>query len=240
FKIPEGGKMADDYIKELEDAMEPIWEIAQGFGLDPFAVHYELVPAAIMYEFGSYGLPGRFSHWSHGKVYHRMKTSYDYGLSKIYELVINTDPSYAFLMEANSLVQNKLVMAHVLGHCDFFKHNAYFSRTNRRMVETASLNASRIRGYEDAHGLRTVERFMDAVLSIQEHIDPQGHLARQAAKDASHRPEGAQPQSLKRSTEFDDLFSLTPDDTPSAQDTPPPSPVKRHFPAEPQKDLVGF
>jgi len=41
--------MEDDYIKALEDAMDPIWEIAHGFGLDPFPVHYELVPAAIMY-----------------------------------------------------------------------------------------------------------------------------------------------------------------------------------------------
>src|SRR3954451_15944131 len=130
--------MDDLEVQELLDAMEPIREKASAFGLDPFPVHFELVPAAIMYEFGSYGLPGRFSHWSHGKVYHRMKTQYDYGLSKIYELVINTNPSYAFLMEGNSLLQNKLVMAHVLGHCDYFKHNSYFARTNRRMVETAS------------------------------------------------------------------------------------------------------
>src|SRR5690349_18399192 len=129
--------MADDYIKALEDAMDPIWEIARRFGLDPFPVHYELVPPAIMYEFGSYGLPGRFSHWSHGKVYHRMKTSYDYGLSKIYELVINTDPSYAFLMEGNSLVQNKLVMAHVLGHTAFFKNNSYLASTNPPLLATA-------------------------------------------------------------------------------------------------------
>src|SRR3954454_17932548 len=148
--------MEDIELRELEDSIEPIWEIARNFGLDPFPVHYELVPAAIMYEFGSYGLPGRFSHWSHGKVYHRMKTSYDYGLSKIYELVINTDPSYAFLMEANSLVQNKLVIAHVLRHTDFFKNNSYFARTNRHMVETASLNAARIRQYEHDHGLQTV------------------------------------------------------------------------------------
>src|SRR5207247_1689066 len=126
-------------------------------------------------------------------------------------------------------------------------HNAYFARTNRHMVETASLNASRIRGYEDEHGLRTVERFMDAVLSIQEHVDPHAHLARQAPRDAPQVP----PQRLKRTTEFDDMFSLTPDDTTptslaiagNPQDAPPASsvsPVKRHFPAEPQKDLVGF
>ena len=66
------------------------------------------------------------SHWTHGKAYYRMKTQYDYGLSKIYELVINSNPSYAFLMEANVLWQNKMIIAHVLGHTDFFKNNAYF------------------------------------------------------------------------------------------------------------------
>ena len=101
---PSGMKDMDTAdIRELEDAIAPVWEIAQGLGLDPYPVHYELVPASIMYEFGSYGLPGRFSHWSHGKMYNRMKTQYDYGLSKIYELVINTNPSYAFLMEGNSV-----------------------------------------------------------------------------------------------------------------------------------------
>ena len=107
-----------------------------------------------MYEFGAYGLPGRFSHWTHGQAYHQMKTMYDYGLTKIYELVINTNPCYAFLLEANSLLQNKLVVAHVLAHCDFFRHNAYFQRTNRQMLETVSVNAERIRRYEFEHGTR--------------------------------------------------------------------------------------
>lgn len=229
--------MQDLDVKALEDSIEPIWELARNFGLDPFPVHFELVPPAIMYEFGSYGLPGRFSHWSHGKVYHRMKTSYDYGLSKIYELVINTNPSYAFLMEGNSLLQNKLVMAHVLGHCDFFKNNAYFARTNRQMVETASLNAERIRRYEYEHGLAKVERFLDAVLSIQEHIDPHGHFGKEKVAPQ-------EPQLRKEpdpSTNFDDLFNLTPSDTGKlsekqleAKETP------QRLPAQPEKDIVGF
>src|SRR2546430_8037714 len=114
------------YVADLENAIEKIWVIARRMGLDPYPVNFELVPATIMYEFGAYGLPGRFSHWSFGKGYYRMKTQYDYGLSKIYEMVINSNPSFAFLMETNSVLQNKLVIAHVLGHCDFFKHNAYF------------------------------------------------------------------------------------------------------------------
>ena len=123
-------------------------------GLDPYPVHFELVPATIMYEFGAYGLPGRFCHWTHGKAYYRMKTKYDYGLSKIYELVINTNPSYAFLMEQNDLLQNKVVVAHVLGHTDFFKNNVYFEHTPPNMIDKVSVNADRIRKYEFEHGDR--------------------------------------------------------------------------------------
>lgn len=231
--------MVDLDAKQLEDAIEPIWEIAHGLGLDPFPVHFELVPASIMYEFGSYGLPGRFSHWSHGKMFHRMKTQYDYGLSKIYELVINTDPSYAFLMDANSVLQNKLVMAHVVGHCDFFKHNAYFGATNRRMVETASLNAGRIRDYEYEHGLSKVERFLDAVLSIQEHIDPVDARRPGRVKTTDERTAKREQVSHAESP-FDDLFELTGEGHSSK---PPRNVSIRNAPSEPaqpEKDLVGY
>ncbi len=61
------------------------------------------MPSEVLYEFGAYGMPGRFSHWTHGKMYQLQKTMYDYGLSKIYELVINNDPCYAYLMRSNSI-----------------------------------------------------------------------------------------------------------------------------------------
>src|SRR5215216_5377356 len=127
--------MDEQNIPALEKAMERIWDLAHEMGLDPFPVHFEMVPATIMYEFGAYGVPGRFSHWTHGRAYQQIKTMYDYGLSKIYELVINANPSHAFLLENNSVLQNKVVAAHVLGHSDFFKNNAYFAHTNRGMLE---------------------------------------------------------------------------------------------------------
>ena len=102
--------MLDLEIKNLEAAVEQIWEVARGFGLDPYPTNFEIVPASVMYEVGSYALPGRYSHWTFGKAYHRMKTMYDFGLSKIYEVVINTNPAYGFLLETNSPIQNKLVM----------------------------------------------------------------------------------------------------------------------------------
>src|SRR5258705_785494 len=164
--------MEDREIKDLEKSVEQIWEIARGFGLDPYPTNVEIVPATVMYEVGSYALPGRYSHWTFGKAYHRMKTMYDFGLSKIYEVVINTNPAYGFLLETNSPIQNKMVIAHVLGHVDFFKNNSYFSKTNRRMVESVSTHAQRMMEYEFKYGRKTVERFPDAVLAIEEHIDP--------------------------------------------------------------------
>ncbi|MCL5256566.1 MAG: SpoVR family protein [Chloroflexi bacterium] len=207
--------------------MSEIWDISKRLGLDPFPTHFELVPAAIMYEFGAYGLPGRFSHWTRGKAYHQLKTRYDYGLSKIYELVVNTNPCYGFLMESNSLLQNKLVVAHVLAHCDFFKNNIYFRHTSRQMIETASVSAERIRGYEFRHGSLEVERFLDAVLSIQEHIDPNVFTRRKSAEEHKQRP-NKRPESP-----YDDLFYED-----RKQEPKPEKPQKT--PPEPEKDLLLF
>lgn len=168
----------DPQLPLLEAAIGEIWEKAKELGLDPFPTNFEVVPATIMYEFGAYGLPGRFSHWTHGKAYHKMKMQYDFGLARIYELVINTNPCHGFLLETNSLVENKLVVAHVLGHSDFFKNNCYFAATNRQMVEKATIDAQRIRQYEFQHGRDRVEEFLDAVLAVQEHVDPFGFESR--------------------------------------------------------------
>jgi stage V sporulation protein R len=169
-------------LDDISQAITEIWKVAEKFPLDPFPIHFDVVPASIMYEVGSYGLPGRFSHWTHGRAYHQMKTMYDYGLSKIYELIINSDPAQAFLMEANSLIQNKLVIAHVIGHSDFFKNNVYFQHTSRQMVESVAMNAERIRRYEFEHGAHEVEKYLDAVLSIEEHIDPNIRVKRSTAE----------------------------------------------------------
>lgn len=173
------------YLDDLTATIDRLWELAHEFGLRPFPTHFELVPATIMYEFGAYGMPGRFSHWTHGRAFQRMKTMYDYGLSKIYELVINTNPSYAYLLDSNSLLQNKFVVAHVLGHTDFFANNAHFAGTSRRMVETINRNAERIARYAYEHGEREVERLLDAALALEEHIDP---YAAPADYDPTWRP----------------------------------------------------
>jgi stage V sporulation protein R len=196
--------MEDREIKELETAVEQIWDIARGFGLDPYPTNFEIVPATVMYEVGSYALPGRYSHWTFGKAYHRMKTMYDFGLSKIYEVVINTNPSYGFLLETNSPIQNKMVIAHVLGHVDFFKNNSYFSKTNRRMVESVSTHAQRMMEYEFKYGRKTVERFLDSVLAIEEHIDPYFFIKREVPISEEKRRQ----EHRRKDGRYDDLWLL--------------------------------
>jgi stage V sporulation protein R len=196
--------MEDREIKELEIAVEQIWEVARGFGLDPYPTNFEIVPATVMYEVGSYALPGRYSHWTFGKAYHRMKTMYDFGLSKIYEVVINTNPSYGFLLETNSPIQNKMVIAHVLGHVDFFKNNTYFSKTNRRMVESVSTHAQRMMEYEFKYGRKTVERFLDSVLAIEEHIDPYFFIKREVPISEEKRRD----EHRRKDGRYDDLWLL--------------------------------
>ena len=224
----------DKEVKDLENAVEQIWDIATNkFGLDPFPVRFEIVPATVMYEVGSYALPGRYSHWTFGKAYHRMKMMYDFGLSKIYEVVINSNPSYAFLLETNSPIQNKLVIAHVLGHVDFFKNNVYFSKTNRRMVDEAALHARRMTEYEFTYGRKVVEDFLDSVLSIEEHIDPNFFIKKESKQEVKESD-----QKTKVEGRYDNLF--TPQELGLIEEEKKDSEDAGTKLMVPEKDLVYF
>ncbi|MBI4817105.1 MAG: SpoVR family protein [Deltaproteobacteria bacterium] len=143
------------------------------FGLDPFEVIFELVTQDEMNMVAAYGgFPTRYPHWKWGMEFDSLAKGHTYGLQRIYELVINTDPSYAYLMDSNSVLEQKLVMAHVYGHADFFKNNVFFNHTNRRMLDQMANHAARMRRYIDRHGVDKVEGYVDACLSIENLIDP--------------------------------------------------------------------
>lgn len=249
--MTKGGKILHpaQELKLLEEAIEKITAIARSFNLDFYDMYFEICPADIIYSFGAYGMPTRFSHWTFGKAYHKMKTQYDYNLSRIYEMVINSDPCYAFLLEGNSLVQNKMVIAHVLAHADFFKNNYYFRRTSRQMVENMATAADRIRGYEFNHGRGRVEKFLDAVISLQEHIDPQRHVApreKKAEPGGEHKCAGGQcggqgrcgHKEKEQSTPYDDLWDL--DKKQCSGKCGSGEHREKKFPAQPEKDLLLF
>ncbi len=232
--------MSNDSNKDLErlrDGIDAAWEEARTFGLDPFPTHFELVPASIMYEFASYSLPGRFSHWTHGKAYHRQKLQYDLGLSKIYEMVVNTNPSYAFLMDMNDWLQNTFVAAHVFGHTDFFKNNVYFQHTSRQMIDKVSIHAERIAKYEFDHGKDEVERYLDAVLSIQEHVDYNLFLR---SNEQEQKNKEQKTTNTQTGNEYEDLWDLDNRAKRAEEERERSHPKPAKFPEKPEKDLLLF
>lgn len=157
---------------ELQRAQVEIREIAKSYGLDFFDTVFELVDYNEINEIAALGgFPTRYPHWRFGMEFDYLNKTYTYGLQKIYELVINNDPSYAYLQMGNMIVDQKLVMAHVFGHTDFFKNNMWFSRTNRKMLDEMANHATRIREYQDRYGVDTVEAFIDVCCSLDNLID---------------------------------------------------------------------
>lgn len=158
--------------KALEEQRILIEKRARELGLDFYPTIFEIVSYDQINQIASYGgFPTRYPHWKFGMEYEQLSKSYEYGLSKIYEMVINNNPVYAYLMDGNSFLDQKLVMAHVFGHADFFKHNVWFKHTDRKMMDTTANHAVRIRRYMDRHGEDKVERFIDQCLSLENLID---------------------------------------------------------------------
>ncbi len=152
---------------------------ARDAGLDFFEVVFELLDASAVNGIAAYGgFPVRYPSWRFGMEFERLEKGYSWGLSKIYELVINNDPTYAYLVRSNSLLEQKLVMAHVYGHADFFKNNVWFAPTDRHMIDGIGNHATRIRRYVDTLGQEQVELFMDRALSLETLIDPYDPIRR--------------------------------------------------------------
>ncbi len=161
---------------ELAVIHEEIKQVVKIYRLDCFEVVFELIDAKQINEIAAYGgFPTRYPHWKWGMAYEQLSKTYEWGYSKIYEMVINTDPCYAYLMRANNLVDQKTVMAHVYAHCDFFKNNFYFSRTNRKMLDQMANHATVVRRLIDKLGVEEVESFIDICLSVENLIDVHQH-----------------------------------------------------------------
>jgi stage V sporulation protein R len=163
-----------------------IERIARGYGLDFDTLVFELLDASDVNGIAAYGgFPVRYPSWRFGMEFERLDKGYLWGLSKIYELVINNDPVVAYLVRSNSALEQKLVMAHVCGHADFFKHNVWFASTDRHMLDTMAGHATRIRRHIDRRGLDAVERFLDLALSLENLVDPYQPLREHLRRDST-------------------------------------------------------
>ncbi|MFQ5733979.1 MAG: SpoVR family protein, partial [Planctomycetaceae bacterium] len=241
---------------EIRDIQDELSEVAAGYGLDFFETIFEMVDYEEMAMLAAYGgFPTRYPHWRFGSQFDEMIKSHSYGLSKIYEMVINTDPCYAYLLTANELMDQKLVIAHVYGHCDFFKNNAWFSKTNRRMLDQMANHAARVNRYVDRFGYEPVEEFVDACLSIEDLIDPYSpHIKRAPEKPNPQKQMGKEkkgdgegpPEALGRfpAKPYMDSFINPPDlleqEQRDREDREKGREESRSFPERPQRDVLLF
>lgn len=230
---------------DLERARDEIKKIARGHGLDFYETIFELVSSDEMNEVAAYtGFPVRYPHWRHGMEYERLKKSHTYGLSKIYELVINNNPSIAYLQEANEMVDQKLVMSHVYGHVDFFKNNIYFAHTNRKMIDAMANHAQTVRRHMDRIGQERVEAFLDLVLSIEHLIDPQRVFLETKSGPAFSNPEDEpadEPVQRIRAKEYLDAFVNPPEFLlEQRRKLDEDKKRRRRFPERMERDVLGF
>src|SRR4051812_34278191 len=186
---------------DLRELQVEIEGHARAYGLDFYETIFEVLDYDELSEIAALGgFPTRYPHWRFGMEYEQLSKGYRYGLQKIYEMVINNDPCYAYLLRCNQRVDQKLVMAHVYGHNDFFKNNIWFSQTNRKMMDETANHGNRIRSAMERYGEDTVENFIDSCLSLENLIDIHSPFIKRRDSDDRYnfeRPDDDQPEVTK-------------------------------------------
>src|SRR3989442_3695866 len=226
---------------ELARLNREIEQHAREYGLDFDEACVELIDFEEMNMVAALGgFPNRYPHWKFGMDYERLNKSYAYGLHKIYEMVINNDPCYAYLLECNHLVDQKIVMAHVYGHCDFFKNNIWFSKSNRKMMDSMANHATKIRKYNDKHGLDEVEGFIDICLSIDDLIDHHSVFIERKFKQQEFPEEPIVIRKIASSEYMDDFINPREFMEQQRQQLEEERQRRKRFPEEPQKDVLLF
>lgn len=171
--------MSEWDLKLIQEYDNKICQLAESNGLDWFPILYETCDYYSMIGNMSYhGMPTHYNHWSYGKSFERTHQMYNMGAEGLpYELIINSNPSIAYLMIQNPMYLQILIMAHCVGHSDFFKNNRMFSQTRPEAVVGRFRNAKkRIQSYieDPSIGIEEVEKFIDAAqaISFQTHRQP--------------------------------------------------------------------
>ena len=232
--IVEGSEWTFDNLELLETE---IGRIAEGYRLDTYPNQIEIITAEQMMDaYSSTGMPLGYHHWSLGKQFLSTEQQYRRGhMGLAYELVINSDPCIAYLMEENTLALQALVIAHAcFGHNSFFKGNYLFKTwTDARAIVNYLMFA---KGYvaecEERHGLDATESLLDSCHALMNYgVDrfrrPAPISAEQEKRRQIEREEYLQQQ-------VNDLWRTVPKKEESADEEWP------RFPSEPQENLLYF
>jgi len=211
-------------------------KLARDLGLSYHPVDFEAVPNSFMMEISVYGLPVRMPHWSFGTRYIYQLIQHRMGNSKLFEVVFPGNPGHAYLSNSNSLAENVLVTAHVLGHADFSRNNMLFhnsqAQVGEHIVELAATHARQIGRAIEEHGMQRVEAVLDAALALEQHIDMHHTLRRQ------RYPEYLPPKADLIDSDFHKRFVALEIDTPVTSGGP--SRQRAPIPPHLEHDLLWF
>jgi stage V sporulation protein R len=230
---------------ELRNRIPSIIKVCKEEGLDPFDLVYDVFPYDEIAEIVAYdGFPVRYPHYKFGEAYEDMARGQEYGFQKVYELVVNSNPCYVYLLENNTLVDQITVVVHALAHSDFFKNNIFFARTNRNMLNEMASHGSRIRRYCRRFGRERVTKFLDCILSISHHIDPKLLWSSKKYEDLKIHDEieHIEPKRLRVESDSDYMESfLNPEEFLEEQRRKmQKKDENRKWPEKPQRDILGF
>ena len=223
-------------MTSLNDYAARIEALAKELGLCYYPVDFELVPENFMMEISVYGLPVRMPHWSFGVRYIHQLIRRGMGHSRIFEVMFPGDPCHAFLVNTNTLPENVLVTAHVLGHADFSRNNELFVRSMKylggHILEQSAARAHRIEAAIAEHGKERVEMVVDAALALEAHIDTNRELDRPPYPSAAAKTDTVDDNAFRQ------RYRGLPGEAPPAPRTE--SPLIQPVPPNPEYDLLWF
>lgn len=165
---------AQDFSK-MQAGLE---EIARRCGLSFYPIFFERLADNEMSEVVAYnGYPSHYSHFKFGAEIERYRATHKYGLSHVYELVLPTNPCWAYLSKSADWVVQKTVVAHVIAHADFFHNNIYFRHTDGRSLEQMGHLRTLVDRFSDEEGRDVVEDFLSTLFSLTNLIGPSETLS---------------------------------------------------------------
>jgi len=234
--LPHGPEWEFELIERYQAA---IAEAAAEFGLDTYPNQIEIISSEQMLDaYASSGLPLGYPHWSFGKSFIRNEAAYRKGYQGLaYEIVINSNPCIAYLMEENTMVMQALVVAHACyGHNSFFKGNYLFRQFTQADAILDYLVFARryVMECEERHGVAQVEEIIDSCHALMDYgVDryrrPQPISSREREARRSERAEHERRL-------YNDLWRTT---IPHKELEAVAS-DGRAFPAEPEENLLYF
>ncbi len=229
-----------DWTFELIDRYhDAIAATAARFGLDTYPNQLEVISSEQMMDaYASVGMPVNYRHWSFGKAFLSTERNYRRGhMGLAYEIVINSNPCIAYLMEENSTAMQALVIAHAAyGHNSFFKGNYLFPMWTdaSSIIDYMVYARDYIAKCEERHGFDAVERLLDSChalssVGVDRYRRPAKRSLEQELTQREERRRHAQQQ-------VNELWRTLPAHA-SASAT---GPEQARFPAEPQENVLYF